>query len=200
MLIIRHRYNGDSQGLCAGDDRPVELHYYPDPILRSRAEAVTAFDQALSDLEQEMVQTMRAHDGLGLAAQQVGVVQRLAIISPDGKAGRETALVNPEMIASEGWVEAEEGCLSFPGIYVKIGRFLRVRIRYSDLQDTAQEMEAEGLLARAIQHELDHLDGRLILDRMSSVQRMAQRRRLHELQEGYARRMNRTETGSEAAR
>jgi peptide deformylase len=77
---------------------------------------------------------------------------------------------------------AEEGCLSFPGIYVKIGRFARVVARYQDLQGRPRRLEAEGLLARAVQHEIDHLDGRLLVDRMSVVQRMAHRRRLRELE------------------
>ncbi|MBE3071292.1 MAG: peptide deformylase [Planctomycetes bacterium] len=169
----------------------MELRCYPDPVLRQQAEAVTRFDGDLADLVRGMLETMHSSEGLGLAAPQVGVSARVAIISPDVQPGREVVLVNPEIVDSEGWEESDEGCLSFPGIYVKIGRFTRVRARYQDLQGEVREIEAEGLLARALQHELDHLDGRLLVNRMSPVQRMAQRRRLHELRDRYERRLDR---------
>jgi peptide deformylase len=166
----------------------MELRQYPDPVLRQRSEPVETFDEALADLVREMLRTMQAHTGLGLAAAQVGATQRVAIVASDGKPGRETVLVNPELVSSSGWEEGEEGCLSFPGIYVKVGRFTRVRVRYRDLRGGTHEMEADDILARAVQHELDHLDGRLLVDRMSSVQRMTHRRRLRELEERYERR------------
>jgi peptide deformylase len=166
----------------------MEVRKYPDPVLRVRTEKVQAFDQGLSELVAEMIRTMHAAVGLGLAATQVGRTERLAIVSPDDKPGHETALINPEIVESQEWEEAEEGCLSFPGIYIKVGRFIRVRIKYQNVAGTACEMTAEGLLARAVQHELDHLDGRLLLDRMSPVQRLAQRRRLRELVDRYERR------------
>jgi peptide deformylase len=98
--------------------------------------------------------------------------------------------VNPEIVRTAGWVEADEGCLSFPGIYVKLGRFAHIVARYWDLGGQPQQLEAEGLLARAVQHELDHLDGRLLVDRMSPVQRMTQRRRLRDLATRYQRRID----------
>lgn len=165
----------------------MEVRHYPDPVLRTKTEAVDSFDGSLADLAQEMIATMRSANGLGLAAPQVGISQRFAIVSTGTEPGRETVLVNPELVHSEGWEDAEEGCLSLPGIYVKIGRFTRVRVRYHDLRGEAREMEAEGLAARAVQHELDHLDGRLLVDRMSAVQRLTHRRRLRELQDRYER-------------
>jgi len=176
----------------------MDIRQYPDPILRTRTAAVKVFDAALADLVQEMLRTMRSSTGLGLAATQVGDTRRVALVSPDGEPGHETVLVNPEILHTEGWQEAEEGCLSFPGIYIKIGRFLKVRVRYQDLQGASYEMAAEGLMARAVQHELDHLDGRLLMDRMSPVQRVAQRRRLHELVQRYRRRTGEAE-GDESA-
>ena len=178
----------------------MEIRPYPDPALREPCAPVTAFDQALADLAREMIQTMHSSTGLGLAAPQVGVSTRMVVVAPDDKAGREAVLINPELVHTEGWDESDEGCLSFPGIYVKIGRFTRVRVKYQDVRGESHEMEAEGLLARAVQHELDHLDGRLLVDRMSSIQRLAQRRRLRELQDRYERRTQRAETGSRAAR
>ena len=165
----------------------MEVRQYPDPVLRAGTEVVDRFDPSLADLAQEMIVTMRSGNGLGLAAPQVGLARRLAIVATDTEPGHETVLVNPEIVSSEGWEEAEEGCLSFPGIYVKIGRFTRVRVRYHNLKGGVCEMEAAGLVARAVQHELDHLEGRLLVDRMSAVQRLTHRRRLRELQDRYER-------------
>jgi len=171
----------------------MEVRTYPDPVLREVTVPAEAFDKELADLAQEMIRTMHDNRGLGLAAPQVGVAKRMAIVSPDGETGHETVLINPEFVLTEGWEEGEEGCLSFPGIFIKVGRFTRVKVRYRTLKGEWAEMAAEGLLARAVQHELDHLDGRLLVDRMSPVQRMAQRRNLKELQRRYDRRLSRVE-------
>jgi peptide deformylase len=177
----------------------MEVVKYPDPVLRERTREVSVFDQALSDLAAEMIRTMHEAVGLGLAATQVGRTERLAIVAPDDKAGHEKVLVNPEIVKSEGWEESEEGCLSFPGIYIKVGRFTRVQVRYRDVAGQPAELTAEGVLARAVQHELDHLDGRLLLDRMSPIQRVAQRRRLHELVDRWERRIAASAAPGDAA-
>jgi peptide deformylase len=168
----------------------MELRLYPDPVLRDRSEPVEVFDEALAALAREMNRLMRENNGLGLAGPQVGALKRLVVIAPDAEPGCEIVLVNPEIVETAGWEEADEGCLSFPGIYVKVGRFARVVARYQDPSGRPQHLEAEGLLARAVQHELDHLDGRLLVDRMSPVQRMAQRRRLRDLTTRYQRRID----------
>jgi len=178
----------------------MEIRYYPDPVLRERVPPVEEFDDALADLAREMVETMKAADGLGLAGPQVGALLNIVVVSPDMQPGSERVLVNPEITESNGWEVGEEGCLSFPGIYVRIGRFHRVRTRYCDLNGETRELEAEGLLARAVQHELDHLEGRLLVDRMSAVQRMAHRRSLRELKDRYERLASKTRTGSKATR
>jgi peptide deformylase len=163
----------------------MELRKYPDPALRQRTRRVETFDQALSDLAAEMIRTMHVCEGLGLAAPQVGLDVRIAIVAADSGPGHETVLMNPELVESSGWEESDEGCLSFPGIYIKVGRYTKVRVRYQDVRGQQHVMAAEAVLARAVQHELDHLDGRLLLDRMSPVQRMTHRRRLKELAERY---------------
>ncbi|MBL7139286.1 MAG: peptide deformylase [Planctomycetes bacterium] len=172
------------------------LHLYPDPVLRKPTEAVTAFDDHLADLARRMVETMHANNGLGLAGPQVGVGRSIVIVSHDGRPGAEVVMVNPEIVESDGTQVSEEGCLSFPAIFVKIRRFERIRVRYQDVTGQRSEIEAEGLFSRAIQHECDHLQGRLLVDRMSAVQRMAQRRRLRELKDRYQRQ----EAGAEAVR
>lgn len=174
----------------------MRIRLYPDPVLRERSVRVEAFDEDLARLAAEMTRLMLENRGLGLAAPQVGVLKRLVVVSPDGEPGREAVLINPEIIHSEGSERADEGCLSFPGIYVKVNRHARVVVRYQDVAGEAHEMEAEGLLARAIEHEVDHLDGWLLVDRMSQVQRMANRRRLRELTIRYERRLVQAETRS----
>jgi len=164
----------------------VELRFYPDPVLREATETVTVFDDALAGLASRMVEIMHANQGLGLAGPQVGVGRSIVIVSPDGEPGHETVMVNPEVVGSDGWQTSEEGCLSFPGIFVKIRRFDRIRVRYQDVNGREHEMQAEGLFSRAIQHECDHLHGRLLVDRMSPVQRVSHRRRLRELKDRYA--------------
>jgi len=174
----------------------MRIHLYPDPVLRERSARVEEFDEDLARLAAEMTRLMLEDRGLGLAAPQVGVLKRLVVVSPDGESGRETVLVNPEIVHSEGSERADEGCLSFPGIYVKVNRHARVVVCYQDVAGEAHEMEAEGLLTRCIEHEVDHLDGRLLVDRMSQVQRMANRRRLRELTIRHERRLAQTETRS----
>jgi len=171
----------------------LEIRIHPDPVLRQVALPVEAFDASLAALAEDMVRTMHEHHGLGLAGPQVGVSQRIVVVSPDGEPGHETVLVNPEFVRSDGWEEGEEGCLSFPGIYVKVGRFTDVTVRYRDPQGQACQLQAQGLLARAVQHEIDHLDGRLLVDRMSPVQRMTHRRSLRELERRYNERLSRVE-------
>jgi peptide deformylase len=168
----------------------MELRLYPDPVLRERSEPVEVFDEALAAVARDMARLMHENNGLGLAGPQAGVLKRIMIVTPDAEPGRETVLVNPEIVRTAGWEEADEGCLSFPGIYVKLGRFARIVARYWDLGGRPQQLEAEGLLARAVQHEIDHLDGRLLVDRMSPVQRMAQRRRLRDFTTRYQRRID----------
>ncbi len=174
----------------------MDIRIYPDPVLKEASQSVEVFDEALTEFADEMVRTMHAGNGLGLAAPQVGSLKRLVIVSPDGEPGHETVMVNPEIVESSGWQVGEEGCLSFPGIYVKVRRFDRVQARYQDVRGEARQMEVEGLLARAVQHEIDHLDGRLLVDRMNPVQRMAQRRRLRELERRWEQRLQATPAGA----
>ena len=165
----------------------MEVRKYPDPVLRTPTGPVKAFDKALADLAAEMVRTMHEAEGLGLAATQIGRTERMAIVAADSKPGHEQVLVNPEIAEADGWEVSDEGCLSFPGIYIKVGRFTHVRVRFQDVEGRPHELTAEGILARAVQHELDHLDGRLLVDRMSAVQKMSQRRRLRELVDRFER-------------
>ena len=151
---------------------------YPDPRLRTRAEAVAVVDDAVRQLADDLLETMYAANGVGLAATQVDIHRR--VIALDVSEGRDQPLVliNPELLSAEGKGPAEEGCLSLPGIYDKLSRPTRIRVRALNLEGEPFEMDAEGLLATCIQHEMDHLEGKLFVDYLSELKRQLIRRRL----------------------
>lgn len=146
----------------------LEIRIYPDPVLRTVAEPVTEFDEKLARLVHDMAETMYTAPGVGLAAPQVGVSRRLCVIDITSPS-RENLLVfvNPEIVERDGEITWEEGCLSFPDVHTDVHRSKRVVVRARDVKAEEFELEAEDLLAVAIQHELDHLDGRLLIDNMS---------------------------------
>lgn len=146
---------------------------YGDPVLRVKCEPVTVFDDELKKFAERMLSIMKSANGLGLAAPQVGDKRRLFIIdlSEQDFEAQPIVLVNPEIVSSEGEETAEEGCLSFPGLYLETTRPRRVEVRFQDLDGNWHRIEAEGLAARAILHENDHLDGVLFIDHLSSVDR-----------------------------
>ncbi|MEW5838962.1 MAG: peptide deformylase [Pseudomonadota bacterium] len=144
---------------------------YPHPNLRKVAARVEAFDDELRQLAQAMFETMYAAPGIGLAATQVDVHRQIAVIDVSEEKNQPLVLVNAEILAAEGVEEMEEGCLSIPGINEKVRRNDRVRVRYQDLDGKECLLETDGLLAVCIQHELDHLHGRLFLDHLSPLKR-----------------------------
>lgn len=156
---------------------------YGDPILREISRPVVHFDQGLKDLVSDMTDTLKKAQGLGLAAVQIGVTQRVFIVdlSAIDLNGTLKVFVNPEILESGGDVEIEEGCLSFPGMYNKIVRPAQVRVRAKDQDGQTFEMQATGLAARAILHEYDHLEGKLFIDYLSPLSRTLLRGRLKKL-------------------
>ncbi len=157
---------------------------YPDPVLSRPGEPVTEFDAGLRKLVDDMFETTYASQGIGLAAPQVNVSKRLTVIDLSvGKApGDKLVLANPEIIFSEGRLYEEEGCLSFPEIREKVTRAAKVRIRAQDVNGKWFEMDGEDLLARCLQHEIDHLDGMLFIYRMSPLKRDLALRRIRKMQ------------------
>ncbi|MDO4609422.1 peptide deformylase [Corynebacterium sp.] len=153
-----------------------EIRLFGDPVLTSRADEVVEFDANLARLAEDMLETMDDSDGVGLAANQVGVLQRIFVYDCEGVRG---ALVNPvwEPVGDEMQL-GEEGCLSVPGIGGEVERHMRVRATGQDPQGRPVAIEAEGLLARCIQHETDHLDGVMFMKRMSPEVRKAAMRDL----------------------
>lgn len=147
--------------------------HHPDPRLRQKAQPVTVFDAALQTLIDDMFETMYDAPGVGLAATQVGIAKRLAVIdcSEDKSKPEPLVLINPEFIDPADRQEMEEGCLSVPGIADKVQRYGRLKLRALDREGKPFELEAEGLLAQAVQHEIDHLDGKLYIDYLSALKR-----------------------------
>jgi peptide deformylase len=170
--------------------RPVRI--YGDPVLRVKAADVAAFDDSLRTLVADLFETMKAYRGVGLAAPQVGVAQRVFVVelAVDETTRERLAVINPVLDRREGKETAEEGCLSMPGIYEDVVRAQRLRLRARDENGQPIERQIEGYLARAIQHEADHLDGILFTDRLSPLRRQFLRRDLDalargEIPEGY---------------
>jgi peptide deformylase len=157
---------------------------YPDPILSQPGEPVTEFNGELRKLVADLFETTYANQGVGLAAHQVGVPKRVTVIDVSmGKVPKEKlVLINPEIIFSEGKLYEEEGCLSFPDIREKVVRAAKVRIRAQDEHGKWFEMDGDDLLARAMQHEIDHLDGVLFLFRMSALKRSLNLRKIRKMQ------------------
>lgn len=151
---------------------------FPDPRLRTRATPVETVDDELRALVDDMFETMYAAPGIGLAATQVDVHKRLLVadVSPDKT--EPHVLINPEIIEKDGEALTEEGCLSVPGYYEEVKRAEHIRVRFLNRDGVATEMEAEGLLAVCIQHEMDHLDGKLFVDYLSEAKRQRIRKRL----------------------
>jgi peptide deformylase len=159
------------------------IRIYPDPVLRQRCPPVTEFGPDLERLAADMVETMHAAPGVGLAAPQVGLTLRLAVVDLSvGKRPEDLrVLVNPEVLAPEGSEVEEEGCLSLPGLTEKVERPARVRVRAVDVAGRPFELEAEGWLARAVCHEVDHLDGILFTDRLRGLRKERAKRQLRRL-------------------
>lgn len=142
---------------------------FPDPRLRKVAAPVTNIDDSIRRLAADMAETMYEAPGIGLAATQVDVHQRLIVIDVSETKNELLVLINPEIVADEGEQVGEEGCLSVPGIFDKVERAERVTVRYLDLEGRAQTLEADGLLAVCIQHEMDHLQGKVFVDHLSQL-------------------------------
>lgn len=152
----------------------LEIKTYPEKVLKQKASAVENIDGKLQRLIDDMLETMYAAPGIGLAAPQVGVSKRVIVIDVSHREEEKTPLViliNPEIIDAEGETESEEGCLSLPGYTTSVIRSDRVVVRGLDRKGKPVEIGGGGLLCRALQHEIDHLNGTLLIDRISSIKR-----------------------------
>jgi len=157
-----------------------EVLVYPDPVLKQKAKPVAKVDDSIRELVKDMADTMYAEDGVGLAAIQVGVPKRILVVDASSRQEGEglRVFINPELVSAEGRTKYNEGCLSIPGESEEIERFSKIVVRALNEQGETFELEAEGLLSIALQHEMDHLDGVLFVDRLSSLKRGMIRKRM----------------------
>jgi peptide deformylase len=151
---------------------------YPDPRLRTRAQPVTEFDAGLGNLIADLLETMYAAPGIGLAATQVDVHKRVIVIDVSDERNAPLVLINPEIIEREGEAKTEEGCLSVPGIFDEIKRATHIKVRSHDHAGALSETQYTDLLAVCVQHEMDHLEGKLFVDYLSEMKRERIRKRL----------------------
>jgi len=164
----------------------LEIRKFPDPVLRKKTERVTKINGTIERLLGDMIETMHAAPGVGLAANQVGVPLQVAVIDLSAREEEEKrhpllVIINPEIISREGSVVEEEGCLSIPGYAEKVKRAARVKVRAQDRAGKPFELEAGGLLAKALQHEIDHLNGVLFVDRLSPLKKSIFKRKLKKM-------------------
>ncbi|WP_297445571.1 peptide deformylase [Desulfurobacterium sp.] len=171
----------------------MEIRIYPDEVLKKKAEKVNEFDEKLRNIVNEMFETMYKRGGLGLAGNQVGILKRIVVI--DIEAGKERegknkiVLINPEIITMEGEQINQEGCLSLPGLYKKVKRAAYVKVKAQNIDGEDFEIEGEDLVARALQHEIDHLNGIVFIDRLSPLQKRLALQRYKKLKREYERKM-----------
>ncbi len=159
-----------------------EIRTYPDPVLRNKTARVEKIDSSLDRLIEDMVATMHAAPGVGLAANQVGIALQLAVIDLSSRENEDQrhpllVIINPEILSMEGSITEEEGCLSIPDYAEKVKRAARVKVRAQDRTGKLFEIDAEGLLAKALQHEIDHLNGLLFIDHLSPLKKNIFKRR-----------------------
>jgi peptide deformylase len=156
----------------------LDILHFPDARLRNVAKPVAVVDDEVRRLVDDMFETMYAAPGIGLAAIQVNRPQRVIVIDVSEDRSQPLALINPEILERHGVEEMDEGCLSVPGVYETVQRADRVRVRALDRSGAPFELDADGLLAVCIQHEIDHLDGKLFVDYLSSLKRQRIRKKL----------------------
>ena len=152
--------------------------YIPDPRLRAMSKPIEIFDDALQELIDDMFETMYSVRGVGLAAPQIGINIRLSVVDCTPDKSQQLVLVNPEIIESGELKAFQEGCLSVPGAYAEVKRAGNVKMRAQDRHGKFYEMEAEGLLAECFQHEIDHLNGKVFIDYLSTIKRQLARKKV----------------------
>ncbi|HEY5604136.1 MAG TPA: peptide deformylase [Gammaproteobacteria bacterium] len=161
----------------------LNILHFPDPRLRKKALPVENVDSGIKQLVADMFETMYQAPGIGLAANQADIQQRIIVIDISEDRSTPLCFINPEIIAAGGKEEMEEGCLSVPGIYEKVTRAEHIRVRALNREGQAFEMDAKGLLAVCIQHEMDHLEGKLFVDYLSEIKRQRIRKKLEKLRQ-----------------
>ena len=157
---------------------------YPHPGLREKAQPIAVFEKSITQLAENMLQTMYDAPGIGLAATQVQIAKQLIVIDTSENKDQPLIIINPNIVESSGDIINEEGCLSFPGIYANVERFEFITVEYQDVDGNKQHIQTDGLLAICIQHEMDHLNGKVFVDYLSPLKRNRIRKQLEKKQRG----------------
>ncbi|MDY6941444.1 MAG: peptide deformylase [Pseudomonadota bacterium] len=160
----------------------LDILHFPDPRLREKAKAVAEVDERIRQLVSDMLETMYDASGVGLAAIQVNVRERVIVADVSDNRDEPLHFINPEIVWQEGGKESDEGCLSVPGIYEPVRRAEKIRVKALNTEGESFELEADGLLSVCIQHEIDHLNGKLFVDYLSELKRQRIRKRLAKAQ------------------
>ena len=161
----------------------LEILHFPDPLLRQKAAPVAVVDEKIRSIVDNMFETMYSAPGIGLAAVQVNILKQIITIDTSEDKKQPLCLINPEILESHGEEKMEEGCLSVPGIYEKVKRAESIKVRYLDREGKTIEEEISGLLAVCIQHEMDHLKGKLFVDYLSEMKRNRIRKKLEKMRQ-----------------
>jgi len=161
----------------------LNILHFPDPKLRQKASHVAEVDDGIRALVDDMFETMYAAPGIGLAAVQVEVLKRVIVIDISEDKDQPKCFINPEIVESSGEEKMEEGCLSVPGIYEPVSRAKDITVRYLDRDGKKQELTVDGLLAVCVQHEMDHLDGKLFVDYLSEMKRNRIRKKMEKMRQ-----------------
>jgi peptide deformylase len=168
----------------------MQIVHYPHPALRRVSKPVAQVNDEIRHIARDMLDLMHAANGIGLAANQVAIPLQLFVLGPkadSGEAAPDRVFINPRILERKGIVEEEEGCLSLPGLYGKLKRAERVRVRALELNGEPFDLEAEGLMARAIQHEFDHLQGILFIDKLGPLAKLSVVAKIKEFERNYRR-------------
>ncbi|MFT4676724.1 MAG: peptide deformylase [Patiriisocius sp.] len=160
----------------------LDILEFPDPRLRTKAKPISNVTGKIAKLSDDMLETMYAAPGIGLAASQINVHQRVLVLDVSDDKQSSMVFINPKIITSEGEIQSDEGCLSIPGFYEPVDRFEKIQVKALNRDGNEFILDAEGLLAICIQHEMDHLEGKLFVDYLSGTKRQLIRKRLLKLQ------------------
>lgn len=166
----------------------MDVLIYPDPILRHGGKPITEFGEELQGLADRMMEAMYVEGGVGLAAPQVGIEQKLLVLNPSGSKDDRTGelvICNPKIVRKKKKEFGEEGCLSFPGIQADVERAVEITVVYQDINGEEQSLKCDGWLARIVQHEIDHLEGVFFVDRLTSGEKLRVKSQLLELESQY---------------
>jgi len=167
-----------------------KIVYYPDPILRKKTTRIQDIDDEIKTLAEDMLETMYENKGIGLAAPQIGILKKIVTVDISGPEKRENpmVLINPEIYEKQGEVEGEEGCLSLPGFRCNVKRAEKIKVRFLDVDGKEHDISADELMSVCIQHEVDHLNGRLIIDYAGKLKRSMYEKKLKKIQRRAKRR------------